>query len=113
MDLPGSRTFRLVLNEAVDFGDSTIEGNDFEAVVGGVHDEVLAHDGQANEAEISTGIWWHRRADIDAGQSRSTVSQALGSIQLRIMCVSSTELGTEAVRGLYDGQRTLGVRPNK
>lgn len=44
----------LVLKEAVDLGDGAVEGNDGEAVVGGVEDEVLAHDGKADETEVST-----------------------------------------------------------
>lgn len=44
----------LVLKEAVNLGDGAVEGNDGEAVVGGVEDEVLAHDGKADETEVST-----------------------------------------------------------
>ena len=43
----------LVGNEAVDLGDCTVESADGEAVVGHVQDQVLAHDGQADEAEVS------------------------------------------------------------
>lgn len=44
----------LVLEEAVDLGDGAVEGNDGVAVVGGVEDQVLAHDRKANETEVST-----------------------------------------------------------
>lgn len=49
----------LVLEEAVDLGDGAVEGNDVEAVVSGVEDQVLAHDRKANETEVSTakGEW--------------------------------------------------------
>lgn len=51
----------LVLQEAVDLGDSSVESHDSEAVVSHVEDQVLTHDGQANEAEISAvdelAIW--------------------------------------------------------
>lgn len=43
----------LVLEEAVNLGDGTVEGNTLEAVVGGVEDQVLTHDGQTDEAELS------------------------------------------------------------
>jgi hypothetical protein len=43
----------FVLQEAVDFGDGTVEGYDGEAVIGGVEDQVLAHDSQTDEAEVA------------------------------------------------------------
>ena len=46
----------LVVQEAVDLADGAVEGDDGEAVVGHVEDQVLAHDGQADEAEISSGV---------------------------------------------------------
>lgn len=68
-------TLGLVLEEAVDLGDGTVEGNDGVSMVGGVEDEVLAHDRKADETEITTrfGV---RRADIDAGEARTKVSMA-------------------------------------
>jgi hypothetical protein len=53
---PGLSTFCFVLKELVYFGDGTVEGNDFEAMVGSIHDQVLAHDGQTNKAKITTGF---------------------------------------------------------
>jgi hypothetical protein len=92
----------------IDLGDRAVEGNDFEAMVGGVHDQVLAHDGQANEAEISTDGRWHRRADIDAGQSRSKVSQDIGSIQLCMTYVANIMVViTKVVRGFAIKRKTL------
>jgi hypothetical protein len=44
----------LVGQEGVDFGDCSVEGHDSEAVISHVEDQILAHDGQANEAEIAT-----------------------------------------------------------
>ena len=38
----------------VNFGHGAVESNDVHAVVGRIEDEVLAHDSQANEAEISS-----------------------------------------------------------
>lgn len=43
----------LVLKEAVNLGDGTVEGNAVEAVVGGVEDQVLTHDGQTDETEVT------------------------------------------------------------
>ena len=44
----------LVCHEMIDFGDSSVESNNGEAVVSHVENQVLTHDGQANEAEISS-----------------------------------------------------------
>lgn len=52
-------TFGLVLEEAVDLTDGTIKDNDSVAMVGNIHDQILAHDSQADEAEISTGLCLH------------------------------------------------------
>ena len=48
-------TFGLICEEAVDLGDGTVEGHNVEAVIGGVENQVLAHDGQANEAKVTSG----------------------------------------------------------
>ena len=42
-------------------------------MVRGIQDQVLAHDRKANETEITTGFGL-RRADLEASQSRTTVS---------------------------------------
>jgi hypothetical protein len=47
--------------------------NDGEAVISSVEDQVLAHDGETNEAEITTRFIV-RSADIDAGKTRTEVS---------------------------------------
>ena len=49
-------TFCFVRDETVHFRDGTIEADDLETVVGSIQDEILTHDGQADEAEISTGF---------------------------------------------------------
>lgn len=43
-------------------------------MISSVEDQVLAHDGQTNEAEISTGNRVHRSADINAGETGTIVS---------------------------------------
>lgn len=85
MDLPGvmlagtsdtqnlKPTLGLILKEAVNFGDGSVEGHDSEAMISSVEDQVLAHDRQANETEITTGFGL-RRADLEASQSRTKVS---------------------------------------
>jgi hypothetical protein len=46
----------LVGEEVVDLGNGAVEDGDFEAVVVHVEDEVLSHDGKADQADItSTG----------------------------------------------------------
>jgi hypothetical protein len=42
-------------------------------MISSVEDQVLAHDRQANETEITTGFGL-RRADLEASQSRTKVS---------------------------------------
>lgn len=76
--LTSLRTLCLILEEAVDLGNGSVEGNDREAVVGGVQDQVLTHDGQADETKISTSNDMRGSTDIDAGQTRTNVSEALG-----------------------------------
>ena len=44
----------LIFEETIDLGDCAVEGHDGEAVVGGVEDQVLAHDREANETEVTT-----------------------------------------------------------
>lgn len=51
-----------------------------ESMVGSIQDQVLAHDGQTNQAKITTGFEMRGWADIDAGQSRSKVSKQSLSI---------------------------------
>lgn len=66
-------TLGLVLEEAVDLGNGSVEGDDGEAVVGSIQNQVLAHDRKANETEITTGFGL-RRANLEVGQSRTRVS---------------------------------------
>ena len=78
------RTFSLILQETVNLGNGTIEGNDGEFVVSDVHDQVLAHDGQTDEAEVTTGNCPRRSADIDAGETSATVSSQRSSTLSKI-----------------------------
>jgi hypothetical protein len=55
MDADDGFSLCFICNETIDFGDGSVEGNYGEAMVGHVEDEVLTHDGQANEAKISPG----------------------------------------------------------
>lgn len=67
-------TLGLIIEETVDLGGGTVVGADGEALVGTVKDQVLAHDGQTDEAEISTRGRAHRSTDIDAGEAGANVS---------------------------------------
>jgi len=66
-------TLGLVLEEAVDLGNGSVEGDDGEAMVGSIQNQVLAHDRKANETEITTGFGL-RRTNLEVGQSRTRVS---------------------------------------
>lgn len=48
-------------------------------MVSGVEDQVLAHDGQTDETEISSGTknTMRRSADIDAGETGAIVSDRI------------------------------------
>lgn len=70
-------TLGLVGKEAVDLGNSTVVSNNGETVVSSVQDQVLTHDGQTDEAEITTRFRPRRSADINAGQARAEVSQLI------------------------------------
>lgn len=48
-------TLCLVGKELVNLGDGSVEGNDIGSVIGSIENQVLTHDGQADEAEISSG----------------------------------------------------------
>ena len=69
------QTFSLIAQEAIDLGHGTIEGDDGELVVGNVHNQVLAHNGQTDETEVTTGMDPRWSADIDAGKTCAGVSQ--------------------------------------
>ena len=45
----------FLADEVVHFGYGAIEDGDFIAVVIHIEDEILAHDGQANQADVTTG----------------------------------------------------------
>lgn len=67
-------TLGFIAQESVDLGGSTVVGADGETVIGGIEDQVLAHDGQTDEAEVSTRNRARRSTDIDAGQTGAIVS---------------------------------------
>jgi hypothetical protein len=50
-----SFTLSLVRQEVVNLGDSSVECNDIITMVSGVENQVLAHHGQADQSEISSG----------------------------------------------------------
>lgn len=66
-------TLGLVREEVVDLAHGTIEGNDGESMIGGIEDQVLSHDSETNEAEITAGNA-RMLADVDAGKTCARVS---------------------------------------
>lgn len=48
-------------------------------MVGDIQEKILTHNGQTDEAEITTGSDPRRSADMDAGQTGATVSQEFSS----------------------------------
>lgn len=73
-------TFCFIVHESVDLGHGTVESHDGELLmIGNIQEQVLAHDGQTDEAEITTGSNPRRSADIDAGQTGATVSPEFSS----------------------------------
>lgn len=71
----GLLTLSLVRQEVVNLGDGAVESADGEAVISNVQDEVLAHNGQTDEAEVSTRSKVRRSTDIDAGETGAIVSE--------------------------------------
>ena len=67
-------TLGLIFEETVDLGGGTVVGANGVTLVGGVKDQVLAHDGQTDQTEISTGQRTRWSADIDAGETGAFVS---------------------------------------
>ena len=49
-------TLGLIGKEVVNLGDSSVESNDFVAMISSVENQVLAHHGQADQTEISSGF---------------------------------------------------------
>ena len=70
-----SLTFGFIVYKPVDLGNRTIESNDRKTVICNIHDQVLAHHSQTNEAEIAAGYCSLRATDIDAGETSAVVSQ--------------------------------------
>ena len=52
----GAHTLSLVGKEVVHLRNGTVESDDIKAVISSVQDQVLAHDGQANKAKVSSGF---------------------------------------------------------
>ena len=61
----------------IDLGNGPIECYYSEAMVCSVHNQVLAHDGQTNKAEVTTGVRGRRSTDIDAGKTGARVSPSI------------------------------------
>ena len=107
------RTLGFVLQESVHLLNGPIESHDGEAMVGSVHDQVLAHDGQTNEAEITTWNNSRRSTDIDAGETGATVSRSIPSTEFE----TSRERRAIGKRGRQQcrvwewGRRGLGIDP--
>ena len=68
------RTFSFISQKTVDLGHRAVKHHNGKFVVGNVHDQVLTHDGQTYEAEVTTGNDPRGSADIDAGETGATVS---------------------------------------
>lgn len=84
-------TLCFIGKETVDLGNGSVEGHDSETVVCRVHDEVLAHDGQANEAEVTTRSRSSRSADIDASETATKVSMMDSSQRCELSCSREVE----------------------
>lgn len=84
MELNYGRTFGLILQKPVHLLHRTIEGNNGEAMIGGIHDQILAHNGQTNKAKITTWNSARMSADIDAGETGATVSPLIPSTEYEL-----------------------------
>jgi hypothetical protein len=55
-------TFSLVGEEVVNLCDGTVESDNVETMVGSVKDQILTHNGQTDQSEISAviqSVWGH------------------------------------------------------
>ena len=73
----------LVFQKAIDLGNGSVESYDSEAVVSHIEDEVLAHDGQTDEAKVSS-------TSSSALISKRGVEQAPGKEELCTMAYPSS-----------------------
>ena len=71
-------------------------------MIGSIHDQVLAHNGQTNKAKITTWNNARRSPDIDAGETGATVSPLILSTEF--------EVGNEQKRHVRSDVH--GVRPS-
>jgi hypothetical protein len=82
-------TLGLVGNEVVNLRNSSVESDNIVAVVSSVQDQVLTHDGQADEAEISSRSIVSVRstrgfpANVDAGKARAEQVEESGQRDFR------------------------------
>ena len=53
-------------------------------MIGNIQEKILTHNGQTDEAEVTTGRDARRSADIDAGQTGATVSPEFSSTRFSI-----------------------------
>ncbi|KAL9040327.1 MAG: hypothetical protein Q9214_004535, partial [Letrouitia sp. 1 TL-2023] len=65
--------------EMINLPNRSVENDNGKIVVGNVQYQVLAHHGQTNKTEVTTGNDPHRPADIDAGQTCAIVSPLVSS----------------------------------
>lgn len=75
------QTLGFILKKAADFRLSTVECHNSETMICDVQYEILAHHGQTDEAEISTGVDPRMSADVYAGKTGAIVSPLIQSEQ--------------------------------
>lgn len=78
-------TFGFIAQEAVDLSNGPVESADLEAVVRYIQNQVLAHDSQTNESEISAGRSPRGSADVNAGETAANVSKKDRSEQFDVI----------------------------
>lgn len=77
------RTFSFIVQKPINLGNGPIEDNDGELMIGNVQNQILTHNGQTDETEVTTGDDPRGSADIDAGQTGATVSSGVPSTQFK------------------------------
>lgn len=104
------QTFCLICHKSVDFLHGTIESHDIEfLMIGNIQEQILAHNGQTDEAKIATRSASRRSADIDAGQTGATVSPESSSTWFIVAkechdyCISKDTSGRERLLWWYVG----------
>ena len=101
MQLAPRRTFGFILEKFGDLGHSTIESADGKAMICHVQYQILAHDGQTDETEVSTECVLHMSASVHTAVKHTAMKQifenALGQRNWKKFCELRSDTSSMSV----------------